>query len=183
MTVAGAEQDPPARIRPARPSDLRRLAAIEDAGGVLFREYFGESMVPALLAPAPSGSERDGQGFLLVATVDRALVGFAHVLDLDDESRVAHLEQVSVLPEYGRRGIGAQLVRAAMEEARWAGYEEMSLCTYRDVPWNGPFYAALGFVEVDRLLGFQRRLRAHEHELGLDDVGVRVVMSRPLWRA
>ena len=60
----------------------------------------------------------------------------------------------------------------------------MSLTTYRDVPWNGPFYAALGFVEVDEAHQerFQRDVRAAERSLRLDEPGVRVVMERPLRR-
>ncbi len=168
-----------ATIRLARPSDLRRLAAIEDAGAPMFEEYFGDAMVPALTAPAPSGAERDAHGFLVVAADDRRLVGFAHVVGYDE---FAHLEQLSVLPSHLRQGIGTRLVRAAMEEARWAGFDRMSLCTYRDVPWNGPFYAAVGFTEVERLEPYQARLREHERDLGLDEPGVRVVMDAPLTR-
>lgn len=170
-------------IRPARPSELRLLAAIEDAGVPLFRDHFGAGVVPALVAPAPSGNERDQVGTLLVALVatdeGSEVVGFAHVLPYDAH---AHLEQLSVLPAHGRRGIGAALVRAAMEEARWAGHEVMSLTTYRDVPWNAPFYARLGFAEVTDPEPFQRRLREHEVALGLDEPGARVVMEVPLRR-
>ncbi len=166
-------------IRRARPSDLRRLAAIEDAGAPMFAEYFGEAMVPALASRAPSGADRDGHGFLLVALVDRRLVGFAHVVPYGLHS---HLEQVSVLPSHGRQGLGRRLVTEAMEEARWAGFDVMSLTTYRDVPWNGPFYASLGFVEVADPEPFQADLRAREQALGLDEPGVRVVMERRLER-
>ena len=98
----------------------------------MFSEHFGDAVAPVLLSPAPSGLDRELEpGFLLVAAVAGRVVGFAHVTDQDGH---AHLEQLSVLPEHGRRGIGSALVRAAMEEARWAGYDDMSLCTYRDVP-------------------------------------------------
>lgn len=171
---------PDVTIRPARPSDLRHLAAIEDAGGPLFSELFGAAIAPVLLSPAPSGLDRDLEpGFILVAVSGGRVVGFAHVTDHDGH---AHLEQLSVLPEHGRRGIGSDLVEAALEEARWLGYDEMSLCTYRDVPWNGPFYARLGFVEVERLSAYQQRLHENERALGLDVNGVRIVMSRPLVR-
>jgi GNAT superfamily N-acetyltransferase len=169
-------------VRPARPSDLRRLAAIEDAGVALFTEHLGaETMarVPALSSPAPSGADRAGHGFLLVAVEERRLVGFAHVVPHD---LMAHLEQVSVHPDAVRRGVGTALVREAMEEARWAGLDRMSLTTYRDVPWNGPFYARLGFREVVRPEPFQRRLRAQEQALGLDEAGPRVVMDVALTR-
>lgn len=131
-------------------------------------------------APAPTGGEREAEpGFLLVA--GDPVVGFVHVLLIDGD---AHLEQVSVHPDHGRQGIGAALVRAAMHEARRDGHDRLSLCTYRDLPWNGPFYAALGFAEVLEadLLPFQRRLRDAERAMGLDRAGVRVVMSVPLPR-
>ena len=166
-------------IRLARPSDLRHLAAIEDAGGELFEAYLGPIEAGPLTAPAPSGFERELSGTLLVAQVDASLVGFAHLTTPDGH---AHLEQVSVLPAAGRQGIGTALVRAVMEEARWAGHDRISLCTFADVPFNGPFYAGLGFTEVSVLAPFQARLRAVETSLGLDEVGVRIVMSAPLGR-
>jgi hypothetical protein len=64
-----------------------------------------------------------------------------------------------------------------MAEARAQGFDRLSLCTYRDVPWNGPFYAGLGFTEVTELLPFQRRLREKEQELRLDVNGARCVMD------
>jgi len=168
-------------IRLARPSDLRHLAAVEDAGGALLEEHLGK-LPAALRAPAPSGGERDLAGTLLVAPgPDGAepVAGFAHLTEHDGH---AHLEQVSVLPARGRRGLGTALVRAAMEEARWAGHDRISLCTFRDVPFNGPFYAGLGFGETEQLEPFQARLRAVERSLGLDDVGARVVMVALLRR-
>jgi GNAT superfamily N-acetyltransferase len=165
------------RIRLARPSDLRHLAAIEDAGVAIFEEHLGEELPEAFRTPAPSGVDRQLTGTVLVAEEDGVVVGFAHLIHPDG---FAHLEQLDVLASHRRRGIGAALVRAAMEEARWAGHDRLSLCTYRDLPWNGPFYAALGFAEKPRLEPFQERLRAHERTLGLDEPGVRVVMEAPL---
>lgn len=170
----------PFRIRLARPSDLRHLAAIEDEGVPMVAEHFGDRMPPSLATVATSGGQRDQSGVLHVAEADGRPVGFAHVTHHED---VAHLEQLSVLPAYGRRGIGTGLVRDAMAEARWSGAETMSLCTFRDVPWNGPFYRRLGFSEEARPAPFLERLRAYERRLGLDEVGVRVVMVVRLRRA
>jgi hypothetical protein len=64
-----------------------------------------------------------------------------------------------------------------MAEARTRGFDRLSLCTYRDVPWNGPFYRSLGFTEVTDLAPYERRLRAKERALGLDVNGVRCVME------
>jgi len=165
------------RVRPARAADLRHLAPIEDAGGPQFAELFGEAIEPILLSPAMDGRQRAAEpGFVLVAAPEGegAPIGFVHVLVIDGQ---AHLEQVSVHPDHQRRGIGRGLVEAAMAEARAQGFDRLSLCTYRDVPWNGPFYRALGFSEVTDLTAYQARLRQKERELGLDINGVRVVMS------
>lgn len=164
----------PHPVRFARAADLRTLADIQDASGVLFADHLGaEGLVPALGLAAPTGGQRQAApGFLLV--VGAPLAGFAHVIVLDAH---AHLEQVSVRPEQMRRGLGSALVRAAMAEAGAQGFDALSLCTYRDLPWNGPFYTGLGFVEVRELLAFQRRLREAERDLGLDAVGPRVVMA------
>jgi GNAT superfamily N-acetyltransferase len=167
------------RIRAARAADLRHIAPIEDAGGPQFEELFGDAIEPILLSPATDGRQRASEpGFLLVAASDEQSppVGFVHVLVIDGH---AHLEQLSVLPELQRRGIGAALTRAAMAEAGAQGFNRLSLCTYRDVPWNGPFYRAVGFTEVTEAdyAPYERRLREKERELGLDVNGVRVVMS------
>jgi GNAT superfamily N-acetyltransferase len=177
--MADETPDAPAthRVRPAGPEDLAHIAPIEDAGAPQFREHFGAAIHPILLSPALDGRQRAREpGFLLVAAPDEdaAPVGFVHVLVIDGH---AHLEQVSVLPELQGRGIGGELVRAAMAEARTRGFDRLSLCTYRDVPWNGPFYRSLGFTEVTDLAPYERRLRAKERDLGLDVNGVRCVME------
>jgi ribosomal protein S18 acetylase RimI-like enzyme len=172
-----ASDDGTHRVRPARAADLRHIAPIEDAGGPQFQEYFGDTIEPILLSPAADGRQRVGQpGFLLVAALDEQSppVGFVHVLVIDGH---AHLEQLSVLPEHQRKGIGAALTRAAMDEARAHGFDRLSLCTYRDVPWNGPYYRSLGFTEVTELAPYERRIREKERDLGLDINGVRVVME------
>jgi GNAT superfamily N-acetyltransferase len=165
----------PDDVRPARAADLKHIADIEDSGGPLFEEAFGDLTGDVLLSPAPSGGERlDEPGFLLVVGPVGAPFGFAHVEVVDG---FAHLGQVSVRPEQMRRGYGAALVRAAMREAFLLGYDRLSLTTYRDLPWNGPFYRALGFEEEARPEPFEIRAREQQAALGLDRHGPRIVMS------
>ncbi|WP_084342901.1 bifunctional GNAT family N-acetyltransferase/NUDIX hydrolase [Janibacter corallicola] len=160
------------RIRLVGPEDpcLADLAAIEDAGEALFAGHLDTSG----WAPAPPGTERVGRpGFLLVAG-DPA-IGFAHVTDLDGH---AHLEQLSVHPDHGRRGTGLALVRAVLHECARRGIASITLCTFAEIPWNGPFYTRLGFLEVEEVAapGPVRQLRRREREAGLDRGGRRVVM-------
>ncbi len=105
----------------------------------LFDERFGGVDWPA----ASSGEERAAEpGILLVAVDDDGtVVGFTHVLDLDGHW---HLEQIAVDPAHGRRGIGSQLLEATHAELVALGAREVTLRTYADVPWNGPFYASTG---------------------------------------
>lgn len=100
--------------------------------------------------------------------------GFALVGRLDGN---LHLDQLAVHPDHMRQGIGGRLVTAVREHALACGAPAVTLTTYRDVPWNAPWYVRHGFTVLpERQWG--PRLRAlveHERELGLD-VAPRVVM-------
>lgn len=74
-------------------------------------------------------------------------VGFAHVEVI--EPLGAHLNEIDVHPDHGRRGIGTRLVTAVCNWAALAGYAFVTLTTFRDVRWNKLFYAKLGFLEVE----------------------------------
>jgi len=108
----------------------------------------------------------------------RPVVGYALASMMDGE---AHLDQVSVLDSAGRQGIGTALVHAACRWATAQAFTSITLTTFRDVPFNGPYYARLGFVElpVDRFGPELRSLRELEEDIGLD-VQPRIAMRRPL---
>jgi len=46
------------------------------------------------------------------------------------------------------QGLGKALVQATLALAHDRGLPAVTLSTFRDIPWNGPFYAKLGFQEV-----------------------------------
>jgi GNAT superfamily N-acetyltransferase len=162
-------------IRLALPADLPFLAPIEDAGDRLFDERFGGVDWPA----ASTGEERAGEpGFILVAADGEGIViGFAHVLDLDGRW---HLEQIAVDPARGRRGVGGELLDATHRELVRRGAPEVTLMTYADVPWNAPFYARHGYVELDPLPAHLVPLRENEARYDLSRHGRRVAMVRYL---
>jgi GNAT superfamily N-acetyltransferase len=60
----------------------------------------------------------------------------------------AYLEEIDVLQEFERQGLGSQLVRHVCEWGTMRGLSHVVLTTFFDVPWNGPFYAGLGFEPV-----------------------------------
>ncbi|MEN0024616.1 MAG: GNAT family N-acetyltransferase [Microbacterium sp.] len=160
-------------IREARAEDAEVVQTIEAVADTLLVEALGAPEWP----PPADGTERIGQpGYVLLLeeNADSSPVGFVHVLDADG---AAHLEQLSVLPEHGRRGHGRSLVEAALEEARRRGYSRMTLRTYAEIPWNAPFYASCGFKESIPESGFHRQLVETETDLGLERYGRRLQMT------
>lgn len=61
-----------------------------------------------------------------------------------------YIDQISVDPAHGRQGIGRALMLQAEYEARSAGVPALVLSTFRDLPWNAPFYASLGYRPMKR---------------------------------
>jgi GNAT superfamily N-acetyltransferase len=164
----------PLTIRHARTEDLPLIEEVEADADRLLVERFGAVDWPP---PDPAAERAAEPGFLLIREFDGQVVGFAHVLEPDGE---VHLEQVAVLPRFGRRGFGRQLVEEALRVAAGHGHEKVTLRTYADVPWNAPFYASCGFSVSEPSTDFQRGLVAVEDALGLPRHGRRVQMTATL---
>src|ERR1041385_6200733 len=132
-------------IELARPFDIPLLPAIELAAARLFDGYGPEWL---LTETTSEETLRRAQraGLLWVALADDVPVGFADVELIEPGS--AHLEELDVHPDHMRRGLGSRLVMTVCEWASSQGYHAVTLNTSRDVAWNMPFYARLGFEEV-----------------------------------
>ncbi|ABC64132.1 GNAT family N-acetyltransferase [Erythrobacter litoralis] len=136
-------------LRLARPEDAEQMPAIEARAGTLFETIEGIGDIAGQhTIPVDRLQRYIRKGHSLVAHVDGAMAGF-----LVDEpfGRELHIWEVSVDPVHQQRGIGAGLVRACLIDAANSGYKAVTLTTFRDVPWNGLFYARLGFEEVTAL--------------------------------
>ncbi len=101
-----------------------------------------------------------GRLLVVVDQEDRA-VGFA-LFDLHDDE--AHLREVDVVPEHGGKGLGRRLIQTVIARAREAGLPRLALTTFRDVPFNAPFYARLGFRIVDEASASPRLARIRQEE-------------------
>jgi GNAT superfamily N-acetyltransferase len=131
-------------IRPARPDDLAALPVIERAAAAQFHT----TPYAYLADDDPVSAEVDlAQEYVWVA-VDQAdqPIGFA-IVHLLDES--VHLHELDVHPDYARQGLGRRLIAAVADWARARGATALTLTTFADVPWNGPYYARLGFRTLD----------------------------------
>jgi GNAT superfamily N-acetyltransferase len=51
---------------------------------------------------------------------------------------------MDVLPEHAGQGLGAALIEAVCSWAHTRGFDAVTLSTFRDVPWNAPFYTRHG---------------------------------------
>jgi GNAT superfamily N-acetyltransferase len=165
-------------IAPARPTDLPHLAAIELAAAQLLRGHAPEHVL-ALATSAQALEVAARASCLWVALADDIPVGFAHVKLL--EPNAAHLDELDVHPDHGRRGLGTRLVEAVCDWACQNGRPAVTLSTFRIVPWNMPFYARLGFVEVptDALTPALRAVVEDEIRRGLDPAHRLVMRWRP----
>jgi GNAT superfamily N-acetyltransferase len=126
--------------------------------------------------PGP-GTREEFAAALAVLVAGDPPVGLCRI---DKVGEGAHLEQLSVHPDHGGRGIGRALLRAGIAWAREHGYGELTLATYRDVPWNGPFYASEGFVEIGPADDWWVAHGGSPEEPVMARYGTRIVMARPL---
>ena len=153
------------------------MPAIELAAATLLAGHAPASVLAETTSQADLEAAQR-RGHLWVARADGVPVGFAHMEVL--EPGIAHLEEIDVHPEHGRRGVGRRLVSAVCRWAAANGYSWVTLSTFRDVPWNLPFYARLGFEEIPLKELSPGLLCVIEDEArrGLDP-RLRVVMRRP----
>lgn len=134
------------RIRLTTAADIAVLPAVERSAAQSFRQIAGlgwladEGVMPEwrhteLMAAGTSWVAADGgepAGFLAAEAVGAEL----------------HIWEVAVRRDQQGRGLGAALVRKAVDCAAARGLAAVTLTTFRDVPWNQPFYEKIGFVTL-----------------------------------
>lgn len=163
-------------IRPAGLNEFSLLPALEAEADALFATL--DPPLPHGDFPPPGTAASYAEAFHIMVA-GRPPVGFARLEIVDGQ---AHLAQLAVSPDHGGQGIGRALVLAAKAWALEAGFHTMTLCTFAEVPFNGPFYASCGFVELPEaeLTPGLAALRRGEAGLGLDAMGRRAAMRATL---
>ena len=85
-------------------------------------------------------------GWSWVAVIAGEPVGF---LCAELVGQEVHVWEVAVSEAYQQQGIGSRLMARIEAAARDAGAQAVTLTTFSDVAWNGPFYASLGYEVID----------------------------------
>jgi predicted N-acetyltransferase YhbS len=96
-------------------------------------------------------------------------IGFAACEPFDD---ALHLWELAVRRERQGQGVGRALIRAVIDAAGARGCAAVTLTTFREIAWNAPFYARLGFLELaaHELDGRLAEVLSREAAKGLDVV-------------
>ncbi len=163
----------------AETENLSALPEIERHAANLFRGWGVPDSVFAHNTSPETFAEAQRAGLLwLVLSPEQTPVAFAL---LERLGATLHLQEMDVHPAHGRRGLGTALLRQVFAWAKEGGYRALTLTTYRDIPWNAPFYAKLGFVTLSEaeLTADLRARMAQEAALGLA-LERRVAMSKRL---
>lgn len=146
-------------IRSARDSDATLLPAVERSAVRRFQMVPGLEWVAegdVLGEAVHLGCIRGGTCWVAVDGRD-CPVGFlsAEVI----AQRELHIHEMSVSAAFQGHGIGRALLHTAIDWTVNHRLAALTLTTFRDVPWNAPFYGRIGF-EVLAVSGLDERLSA-----------------------
>lgn len=120
-------------IEPVTVLDIDELVALYDAVG-----WSAYTRAPEVLHAAITGSS-----YVVAARRAGRLTGLARALS--DDATICYVQDVLVLPEEQRAGVGRALVRAVLE--RYQAVRQKVLLT-DDEPGQRAFYESLGYTEI-----------------------------------
>lgn len=129
-----------------RPAERRDVGQIARLARDAYQHY------TARIGRAPAPMEADyaavvSDGTMWIAEGDDQLLGFIVLIDADDHLL---LDSVAVDPVARGRGVGAQLLALAENEARRRGYDRIKLYTNKAMTENLDYYPRKGYVETHR---------------------------------
>ncbi|MBE9059452.1 GNAT family N-acetyltransferase [cf. Phormidesmis sp. LEGE 11477] len=169
-------------VRLAKEADLVHIPVIEARAARQFEPYATELEISvdllSGLTPMTFLKRAQAEKRIWVAAIEAQPVGFIVAKFLLESCFIVELD---VLPDYGRRGIGSALIEACCEGARLRNHTQITLTTFRYVPWNIPFYRQCGFeiLPPERCSRELKAIVEHEARYGFVQKH-RVVMRRLL---
>ena len=161
-------------IRPAEDYELRTLGRIELEAARVFPSDRIPQPPRSLPLEVLQTAQKDQ--LLWVIDISSKVVAFA---SCHDAFPYLHLDEISVLPEQGKQGLGTELLKYVIETAQERDYQACTLTTFEDFAWNAPFYSKQGFHQLaeKKLPRHLKKILKEEKSLGLRN---RVAMSKNL---
>ncbi len=164
-------------IRAAQLADIPQFSLIESAAAKLFEPT-------GLLANAT-----DHDNIPATVFVDAIPEGLAYLVEHEADGVVGfslcsvrkpdlYLDQVAVYTDHCRKGLGTALISTVIKDARARKLKTVSLSTFRNVPWNAPYYARLGFKEIPRKNLTKWMLELEALQMEYMDIGKRCFMRK-----
>ena len=168
------------RIRLARPAEVLLMRKIEDKaserflGLGLIEDESSDSSYPLDELARLVTKEQ----VWVVCEDDDIPVGMIIASERDG---IGYVEELDVLPDHGKHGLGSRLLEHACSWADQQGFTAIALSTFTSVPWNAPFYRKRGFRDLapEEWTPQMHLLHKKEAELGLK-MEDRVFMRREL---
>jgi len=136
-----------ARFALAQPKDCEHLPDLERAAATLFSDQdlplsLKQSATSLETLRAAQASQR-----LWVAFLESPQpVGFMLITSINETQD--YIEELSIHSDYTGKGIGKAFLAHVEIARRTQGVKEMWLTTFEHVPWNGPFYARMGYENM-----------------------------------
>src|SRR6476659_4031191 len=130
----------PYSIRPFRPGDLPVLPVIEHAAHELFRTTRYAYLLHDEIESFNVNLDHEYVWVAVDENDDPIAFALVHLLDAS-----VHLHELDVHPDYARQGLGRRLIETVVDWARARGATALTLTTFGDILWNGPYYERLGF--------------------------------------
>ena len=129
--------------RPTSQLDVAALPAIERAAGQRFAQipelaWLAEG--PVISVDQHQQAASDGLSWVVLA--GDCPVGFL-LAEAQDDS--LFITEISLHLAWQGQGLGRRLLAFVVKEARERGFISLTLTTFRDVAWNAPWYARMGF--------------------------------------
>lgn len=135
-------------LRLTQESDIALLPAIERSAARAFRQILLSRLADSEVISVARHHDYLETEHSLLAVAAGQPVGFILTEPLDD---ALFIVEVAVHRARQQQGIGRMLLERVIESARQMGYPAVTLTTFREVPWNAPFYTRLGFAMLDEL--------------------------------
>ncbi|MBE7638378.1 GNAT family N-acetyltransferase [Sneathiella sp. P13V-1] len=167
-------------IRLATDEDFKHLPAVEDAAGDVFAEigYDDIAAMPSTPADEYPVIVKNGGWVLVAEATTKEIVGYCATEHSPDG---LYIKELSVHKDHSKQGIGSTLLKQTIARATELNYPRTFLLTFKDVPFNAPYYRRFGFGSLEDLTPYpdiQKRAEA-ETETPLWKYG-RVAMKKNL---